>query len=44
MELNIEAMLHTVIAVGLISLIAVWGFYAWLKHAEKKRKESMLPD
>lgn len=44
MELNIEAMLHTAIAVGLVSLIGVWGFYAWLKHAEKRHKEAMLPD
>lgn len=32
MELNIQAMLQTSIAIGLVCLVGVLGFYAWLKH------------
>lgn len=39
MELNILAMLQTAIAVGVVSLIGVWGFYAWFRHSQRKHHD-----
>ena len=39
MQLDILAMLKLSIAVGIISMIASWGFYLWLLHDKRKHSD-----
>ena len=39
MQLDILAMLKLSIAFGIISMIALWGFYLWFLHDKRKHSD-----